>query len=152
MIRNNNVVEIYIDGACSGNPGPGGWGAYFKYKEFRKKLYGSEKDTTNNRMEIKAAIEGLKALKQPSKVIIYTDSIYLKNGMTLWISKWIVQNFKKNTRNPIKNIDLWESLVGLTKMHEIEWRWIKGHSNNEGNNIADYLARKGRDDAKMDVY
>ena len=144
----NKYVEIYVDGACSGNPGPGGWGVYLKYGNNNKKTYVHEINTTNNRMEIQAAIEALQFLRRSCSVIIYTDSLYLKNGITLWLPKWTVQNFRKHTKKPIKNIDLWQKLNKLIGLHEIDWKWVKGHSDNEGNNLADLLARKGRDEAK----
>ena len=146
--QTNNLIEIYVDGACSGNPGPAGWGAYLKYGTVTKEIFGYEIHSTNNRMEIQAAIEALKILKRKSRIVLYTDSIYLKNGMTKWLPGWIKHNFRKNTSNPVKNIDLWEELCELDKKHEIDWQWVKGHSDNPGNDKADYLACKGRDVAK----
>lgn len=135
-------VVIYTDGACSGNPGPGGWGAYIIYGVHTKKIYGSEHNTTNNRMEIIAAIKALETLTRPCKVEIYTDSVYLKNGITSWIHDWI----KKDWRN-VKNVDLWKLLYNINNTHEVQWNWVKGHSDNIGNQIADQLAVRGRDEA-----
>jgi ribonuclease HI len=136
----SKLVEIYTDGACSGNPGPGGWGVYLKYRNTYKKLSGSEPETTNNRMELMAAIEALRALKYCCKVKLYTDSNYLKNGINEWIYKWKANNWLKNKKEPVKNADLWKLLDELRHKHEIEWIWVKGHSDNEGNDIADKLA------------
>ena len=146
--QSSNLIEIYVDGACSGNPGPGGWGAYLKYGTSIKEIFGYEVQSTNNRMEIQAAIEALKILKRKSSIVMYTDSIYLKNGITKWLPGWIAHNFRKNTSRQVKNIDLWQELCHLDKKHSIDWRWVKGHSGNLGNDKADYLACKGRDLAK----
>ncbi len=134
------LVEIFTDGACSGNPGPGGWGVYLKYGGSSKKLSGSEADTTNNRMELKAAIEALKALKYSCRVKLYTDSNYVKNGINEWIYKWKANNWYRNKKELVKNVDLWKQLDDLRDKHDIEWIWVKGHNNNEGNEIADKLA------------
>jgi ribonuclease HI len=141
-----NPIVIYIDGACSGNPGPGGWGFFMSYNEHIKESYGGEINTTNNRMEIKAAIEAIKSVKKESNLIIYTDSVYLKNGITTWIYNWIKQDWKKNTKNPVKNIDLWQELWELIGKHSIEWKWVKGHSGDAGNDKADFLANLGKND------
>jgi ribonuclease HI len=132
---------IYTDGACSGNPGPGGWGAVIidKNKE-RKNISGNEKDTTNNRMELKAPIMALEKIKSNSKITIYTDSIYVKNGITEWIKKWERNGWKNANKKPVKNKDLWTELSNLCLKHEIIWSWVKGHSNNKYNNLADQLA------------
>ncbi len=140
-------VIIYTDGACSGNPGPGGWGAYMICDSKTKRIFGSEKNTTNNRMEIKAAIEALKTLKWKCDVELHTDSVYLKNGITTWIEKWIQNNWYSN-KKLVKNIDLWQDLLEITKEHNISWYWVKGHSDNVGNNIADELANLGKNAAK----
>ena len=133
-------VEIYTDGACSGNPGIGGWGAYLKYKDNVKELSGSAENTTNNRMELVAAIEGLKILKKSSKVNLYTDSVYLKDGITKWIFNWQKNNWKNANKKDVKNKDLWIQLLEVVNKHDINWIWVKGHEGNKGNEIADNLA------------
>ena len=133
-------VEIYTDGACSGNPGIGGWGAYLTYKDNVKELSGSAENTTNNRMELVAAIEGLKILKKSSKVNLYTDSVYLKDGITKWIFNWQKNNWKNANKKDVKNKDLWIQLLEVVNKHDINWIWVKGHEGNEGNEIADNLA------------
>jgi len=133
-------VEIYTDGACSGNPGIGGWGAYLKYKDNVKELSGSAENTTNNRMELVAAIEGLKILKKSSEVNLYTDSVYLKDGITKWIFNWQKNNWKNANKKDVKNKDLWIQLLEIVNKHDINWIWVKGHEGNEGNEIADNLA------------
>lgn len=140
-------VIIYTDGACSGNPGPGGWGVYMIYGKHEKKLHGSALDTTNNRMELTAAIEALKALKTRCDVDLYTDSVYVKDGITSWIDNWIKNNWRTSNKNLVKNVDLWQNLHNLTADHNVTWHWVKGHSTNIGNNIADELAVLGRDKA-----
>lgn len=143
-----NPVIIYTDGACSGNPGPGGWGAYLKFGEHEKKIYGSEPNTTNNRMELTAVIKALEAIKSPYKIKIYTDSKYVKDGISDWINKWIKNNWKGSDKKLVKNVDLWQNLHDITLKHDIEWHWVKGHSSNLGNIEADRLAVLGRDEAK----
>ena len=138
--KTNHLIEIYVDGACSGNPGPGGWGAYLKYGTNTKEIFGYAVKSTNNRMEIQAAIEALKILKRKSKIVMYTDSIYLKNGITKWLPGWIKHNFRQNTSRQIKNIDLWQELCEFNDIHDIDWKWVKGHSGNIGNEVADELA------------
>ena len=133
-------VEIYTDGACSGNPGIGGWGAYLKYKDNVKELSGSAENTTNNRMELVAAIEGLKILKKSSEVNLYTDSVYLKDGITKWIFNWQKNNWKNANKKDVKNKDLWIQLLEVVNKHDINWIWVKGHEGNIGNEIADNLA------------
>tara|TARA_B100001939_G_C16909635_1_gene603979 strand:+ start:206 stop:649 length:444 start_codon:yes stop_codon:yes gene_type:complete len=133
-------VEIYTDGACSGNPGIGGWGAYLTYKDNVKELSGSAENTTNNRMELVAAIEGLKILKKSSEVNLYTDSVYLKDGITKWIFNWQKNNWKNANKKDVKNKDLWIQLLDVVNKHDINWVWVKGHEGNEGNEIADNLA------------
>lgn len=145
--KQQKKVVIYTDGACSGNPGPGGWGAYLIYDGNSKKIFGCDIDTTNNRMELKAAIEALKILKFRCYVDLHTDSSYLKNGITVWIEKWIKNDWHSN-KKLVKNVDLWQDLLKITKEHDISWYWVKGHSNNVGNNIADDLANQGKDKAK----
>ena len=137
-------ITIYTDGACSGNPGPGGWGAILIYKNYEKELFGYDLDTTNNRMELMAAIEAISSIKEKCDIELYTDSIYLKNGITEWIHNWIKKGYLDESKNKIKNVDLWQKIHSLNKMHKINWLWIKGHSNNHGNIRADELAVKGR--------
>jgi ribonuclease HI len=132
-----NFLEIYTDGACKGNPGPGGWGALLLWNDHQKKLSGFEADTTNNRMELRAAIEALKAVKKPIPIKLHTDSTYVRSGITEWIKKWQANGWNKGK---IKNIDLWEELYELTKQFEIEWIWVKGHSGHKYNDIVDQLA------------
>ena len=139
-----STITIHTDGACSGNPGPGGWGAILEWNGHRKELKGGERDTTNNRMEMQAAIEALKALKKPErKVILITDSVYLRDGITKWIHGWKKRDWKTADKKPVKNVDLWKELDVLTKQHDIEWRWVKGHAGDPGNERADELAREG---------
>ncbi|CAI8329647.1 MAG: Ribonuclease HI [Hyphomonas sp. TMED17] len=138
-----NLIEIWTDGACSGNPGPGGWGALLVTEGHRKELYGAASDTTNNRMELMAAIEALNALKKPSQVKLYTDSTYVKDGLTKWINGWKRNGWKTAAKKPVKNKDLWQALENATARHNISWIWVKGHAGEEGNEIADGLARKG---------
>jgi len=140
-------VIIYTDGACSGNPGPGGWGVLLKFENHAKEIFGSEKETTNNRMEMTAAIEALKALKKPCLVELHTDSKYLQLGITEWIHKWIKNNWYKNNNELVKNADLWQKLYYEIKSHDIIWKWVKGHSDIEGNQIADRLAVMGKEEA-----
>lgn len=139
-------VEIYVDGACSGNPGPGGWGVLLRCRGKEKILSGAEWDTTNNRMELMAAIEGLNALTKPCKVAVYTDSQYVRNGISKWIKQWQNKNWKGANNKPIKNIDLWQALLKAEAAHEVEWHWVKGHSNHPENDIADELARNAIQD------
>lgn len=137
------LIEIWTDGACSGNPGPGGWGALMISGEHEKELFGGEAETTNNRMEMMAAIQALTALKGPSKVRLHTDSTYLKDGLTKWIHGWKRNGWKTAAKKPVKNKDLWQMLEEATKRHEIEWVWVKGHAGDPGNERADELARAG---------
>ena len=139
---NNNQVIAYTDGACKGNPGIGGWGALLSYKGISKEFYGAEKDTTNNRMEMMAAIQTLKALKRKCDITIYTDSIYLKNGIQQWMPNWIKKGWKTSNNKDVKNKDLWIQLNELIKQHNITWKWVKGHNGNPGNEKADELANK----------
>jgi ribonuclease HI len=137
----SNIVDIWTDGACSGNPGPGGWGAVLRYGETEKELSGAEAATTNNRMELMAAIEALSALKRPSKVRLHTDSKYVMDGVTKWIHGWKKNGWKTADKKPVKNEDLWKRLDEANARHEVTWKWVKGHSDNEMNNRADELAR-----------
>ena len=133
--------KIYTDGACSGNPGPGGWGAViFDEKEKQYNISGNVKDTTNNRMELMAPIMALKKIKSMSNVMIFTDSTYVKNGITEWIKKWKKNGWKSSSKKPVKNKDLWIKLNDLCQKNKVQWKWIKGHSNNKYNNLADELA------------
>ena len=135
--------KIYTDGACSGNPGPGGWGAViFDQDNKQKNISGSEKNTTNNRMELLAAIMSLKKIKTNSEVVIFTDSTYVKNGITEWMKKWKKNGWKNSSKKPVKNKDLWEKLDKLCEANSVSWKWVKGHSTNEFNNLADELATK----------
>jgi ribonuclease HI len=148
---NKNVV-IYSDGACSGNPGPGGWGAVLIYADTQKEIYGSEQDTTNNRMEMKAACEAMKQLKLPCVVNLHTDSKYLKDGITSWIINWKKNNWQTAAKQPVKNMDLWLELDEQIARHEVHWHWVKAHNGNEGNELADKLAVKGKIEAKENGY
>jgi ribonuclease HI len=139
----NKKIEIFTDGACSGNPGPGGWGAVLRYNGVTKELYGGEAETTNNRMEMMAAIQGLEALKRPCLVRIHTDSIYLRDGITKFIHAWRRNNWKTADKKPVKNIDLWERLTVAMKPHHVAWFWVKGHAGHPENERADELARQG---------
>ncbi len=139
-------IVIYTDGACSGNPGPGGWGAVLIHNHHEKDLYGGEPDTTNNRMEMLAAIRALEALKDPCEVAIYTDSNYLRQGITQWIFSWQKNGWKTADKKPVKNADLWQELLKIQPKHKIEWHWVKGHAGDPMNERADALARKGVDE------
>ena len=142
-------VEIYTDGACRGNPGPGGWGVLLRYKDKEKHLWGGEKDTTNNRMELTAAIRGLEALNRASEVLLVTDSNYVKNGITQWIHGWKQKGWRGANKKPVKNQDLWRQLDDLASRHLIEWQWIKGHSGHPENEQADCLANRGIDELSV---
>lgn len=137
-----DIVEIYTDGACKGNPGPGGWGVLLRYGEHEKTLMGAELQTTNNRMELMAAIQGLEALKRPAKVCLTTDSQYVKNGINQWIKNWKKNGWKTAAKKPVKNVDLWQRLDDALKQHDVEWQWVKGHSGHAENERADELANE----------
>lgn len=141
-------VEIFTDGACRGNPGPGGWGAVLRYQGREKPLYGGETHTTNNRMELRAAIEGLTALTKPCEVVLTTDSEYLRQGITRWLAGWKRNGWKTSARKPVKNADLWRALDEQAQRHRIEWRWVKGHSGHRENDMADLLANKAIDELR----
>ncbi|MEP0321014.1 ribonuclease HI [Bauldia litoralis] len=141
-------VEVWTDGACSGNPGPGGWGAVMKSNGHEKYLSGGEALTTNNRMELMAAIAALEALKRPSTVDLHTDSQYLRGGIMGWIHGWKKNGWKTSARKPVKNVDLWQRLDALREKHEVRWHWVKGHAGNEANERADQLARDGMEPFK----
>jgi ribonuclease HI len=136
-------VDIYTDGACKGNPGPGGWGALMVAGEHKKELFGGELNTTNNRMELKAVIEALGALKRPCEVVVHTDSQYVQKGISEWIHGWKARGWKTAAKEPVKNADLWQALDAAQAQHRIEWRWVKGHAGHAGNERADALANMG---------
>lgn len=138
-----NKVEIYADGACKGNPGPGGWGAWLRSGTHEKDLFGGESLTTNNRMELTAVIEALSALKKPSVVSIHVDSQYVRQGITAWIHQWKRRGWKTADNKPVKNVDLWQALETAAARHEVQWHWVKGHSGDPGNERADALANQG---------
>ena len=137
------AVDIFTDGACSGNPGPGGWGALLRYGGTEREICGGEDATTNNRMELLAAIRAIEALKRPSTVRLHTDSTYLRDGITRWIEGWKANGWKTAAKKPVKNVDLWQRLDDAAARHDIEWRWVKGHAGHLDNERADALARKG---------
>ena len=139
-------VLIYTDGACRGNPGPGGWGAWLRFGDQQKELWGGEPETTNNRMELLATIESLKALTRSCDVEIYTDSQYVRKGITEWMINWKKRGWKTAAKKPVKNQDLWQALDEQVQRHSVNWHWVKGHSGDEGNEKADSLANRGIDD------
>jgi ribonuclease HI len=145
------VVEIYTDGACRGNPGPGGWGVVLRYKGQEKTLYGGEPHTTNNRMELMAAIAGLEALKRRSQVALTTDSQYVKRGITEWMSDWKRRGWKTADRKPVKNMDLWQRLDDLVGKHQVSWHWVRGHTGHVDNERADSLANQAIDELQDSV-
>lgn len=142
----SQAVDIYTDGACRGNPGPGGWGAVMRYNGHERELYGGERETTNNRMELMAAIQALDALKRPCKVRLTTDSRYVQQGISEWLKNWKQHNWKTASRKPVKNVDLWKRLDALVSRHEVEWHWVRGHSGHPENERADQLANRGIDE------
>lgn len=137
-----NTVTIHTDGACSGNPGPGGWGALLEYKGKEKEISGADPQTTNNRMELMAAIQALEALKRPTTVRLVTDSVYVRDGITKWLHNWKRNGWKTASKKPVKNADLWERLDEARKRHDVQWEWIKGHAGHPENERADELARE----------
>lgn len=143
----SDVIEIFTDGACSGNPGPGGWGAVLRWRDHDKEIKGGEADTTNNRMEMMAAIRALESLKRPANVRLHTDSTYLRDGITKWIHAWKAKGWKTANKKPVKNIDLWQRLEAAVERHDVKWHWVKGHSGHPENERADQLARDGIADA-----
>jgi ribonuclease HI len=136
-------VVIYTDGACKGNPGPGGWGAWMRYGKHERELFGGEQRTTNNRMELMAVIQALTALSRPCNVTIHTDSEYVRKGITEWIHGWKQRGWKTADKKPVKNQELWQRLEALSKLHRIDWRWVRGHAGDPGNERADALANQG---------
>ena len=141
-----HAVEIYTDGACRGNPGPGGWGALLRYGDVDKQLHGGELLTTNNRMELKAVIEALSVLSKPCKVTLTSDSTYVLKGISEWLPNWKKRGWRTAGKKPVKNGDLWKTLDDLAEMHEIEWHWVKGHSGHIENELVDQLANRGIDE------
>ena len=136
-------VEIFTDGACSGNPGPGGWGALLRFNGREKELFGGERHTTNNRMEMMAAIKALESLKRPVTAVLSTDSSYLKNGITKWLPGWKAKNWRTADNKPVKNVDLWQRLERALERHDVHWRWVRGHAGHTENERVDALARQG---------
>lgn len=141
----SHVIEMFTDGACKGNPGPGGWGVLLRLGEHQKTLFGGELNTTNNRMELTAAIRGLEALKKPARVRLTTDSEYVMKGIREWMPNWKKRGWKTASRQPVKNADLWQDLDALVNQHQVDWRWVKGHSGHPENDLADELANRGVD-------
>ncbi|MFZ2737128.1 MAG: ribonuclease HI [Burkholderiaceae bacterium] len=144
-----NLIEIYTDGACKGNPGPGGWGVLLKSAGTEKELFGGEMQTTNNRMELMAVIQALNALKRPCRVVLHIDSQYVLKGMTEWLTGWKAKGWKTASKQPVKNVDLWQQLDAVVSLsgHAIDWRWVKGHNGDPGNERADELANRGVEQA-----
>jgi ribonuclease HI len=139
----SDTVVVYTDGACKGNPGPGGWGALLRWGDHEKEMFGGEARTTNNRMELTAVIEALSALKQRCRVAVYTDSEYVKNGITSWIQNWKQRGWRTADKKPVKNVELWQRLDELATAHDVRWHWVRGHNGDPGNERADELANKG---------
>ena len=137
------TINVYTDGACKGNPGPGGWGAVLEIDGHEREMYGGAPATTNNRMELTAVIEALSALKRPCRVVLHTDSQYVQKGITEWIGGWKARGWKTAAKEPVKNVDLWQKLDAVVRGHEIRWVWVKGHAGHDGNERADALANKG---------
>ncbi len=144
----DSIVEIWTDGACRGNPGPGGWGALLRSGSNERELFGGAPETTNNRMELTAVIEALAALKRPCNVIVHTDSQYVKLGMTEWLKQWERRGWKTADRKPVKNVELWQQLDHQVRRHKVQWRWVRGHAGDPGNERADALANRGVDEVQ----
>lgn len=142
-------MQIFTDGACRGNPGPGGWGVLLRFNDTEKTLWGGEDSTTNNRMELRAAIEGLQSLSRPCRVDLTTDSQYVRKGITEWIHNWKRNNWRTAAKKPVKNADLWQALDELVNTHDVTWYWVKGHSGHAENELADELANRGIDELKL---
>ncbi len=143
MTPSRPEVELYADGACSGNPGPGGWGALLRMRGEERELCGGEPATTNNRMELRAVIEGLNAIRPPARVAVYTDSQYVQKGISEWLAAWKARGWRTADKKPVKNVDLWRALEAAAAPHRVTWHWVRGHAGHEGNERADALARKG---------
>jgi len=148
-VTKNNIVEVFTDGACRGNPGPGGWGALLRYGDTEKELYGYEPDSTNNKMELMAAIRGLEELKRPCEVVLTTDSQYVRQGITKWIHGWKKKNWKTAARKDVKNKELWQRLDEASAKHTVQWNWVKGHSGHVENDRVDELANRAIDEKKL---
>jgi ribonuclease HI len=148
-MSDSELIQIYTDGACRGNPGPGGWGALLKFGSKEKQLYGGESLTTNNRMELRAVIEALSALKRPCNVSVTSDSTYVLKGINEWLPNWKKRGWLTSGKKPVKNEDLWKSLDSLKSVHNIEWHWVKGHSGHLENELVDQLANKGIDELQV---
>ena len=144
----SELVVVYTDGACKGNPGPGGWGALLRWKGHEKELFGGELDTTNNRMELTAVIQALSALKSRREVAVYTDSVYVKDGITKWIHGWKQRGWRTADKKPVKNVELWQRLEALAAQHNVQWHWVRGHDGDPGNERADALANRGVDSVR----
>jgi len=144
----SDPVVVYTDGACKGNPGPGGWGALLSWNGHQKELFGGERDTTNNRMELTAVIQALSALKSRCRVAVYTDSAYVKNGITTWIHGWKQRGWRTADKKPVKNMELWQRLEALAAQHDVQWHWVRGHDGDPGNERADALANQGVDSVR----
>lgn len=142
------TVHAFTDGACSGNPGPGGWGAVLRWGEHERELFGGESQTTNNRMELMAAISALESLTRPSTVVVTTDSTYVMKGITTWIKDWKRRNWRTASKQPVKNVDLWQRLDAAVARHDVSWEWVKGHNGHPENERADELARRGIEDIR----
>ena len=143
MTASEEMIEIFTDGACSGNPGPGGWGVLMRWRDHEKELFGGEAQTTNNRMELMAAIQGIEAVTRPARLRLVTDSTYVKDGITKWIHGWKRNGWKTAAKKPVKNEDLWRRLEAALGPHDVEWHWVKGHDGHAENERADELARRG---------
>ncbi len=148
MNEHEEVVEIYTDGACRGNPGPGGWGVLLRFKGKERQLWGGERETTNNRMELMAAIQGLETLTRPCRVRLTTDSQYVMKGITEWMPNWKRRNWKTAGKTPVKNVDLWQRLDTAVNGHQVDWQWVRGHTGHPENELADQLANRGIDELK----
>lgn len=142
----SQIVEAFTDGACRGNPGPGGWGVLLRYNGHEKRLHGGEPETTNNRMELMAAIRALEALSRPCEVHLTTDSVYVQKGISEWLANWKRRGWKTASKQPVKNVDLWQRLDAAAQRHQVQWHWVKGHSGHDENEIADQLANQGIDE------
>ncbi len=141
ILQQNDIIEVYTDGSCKGNPGPGGWGAILLFKNNRAILSGKELNTTNNRMELTATIQAISVLPNYIRIVIYTDSSYVKNGVTMWLPNWKVNNWRTSDNKPVKNVDLWTKLDEVSQGKNISWNWVKGHSDCVNNNNADFIAK-----------